>query len=61
MGEPPSSAHALKVLREGFQRQRSAAALYLCLLKPGTPLFNIAAPAWRQQRLLDGTAAPDLR
>ena len=45
------------MLREGFQRQRSAAALYLCLLQPGTPLFNTAAPAWRQQRLLRGHAA----
>jgi uncharacterized protein (TIGR02270 family) len=52
MGEPPSSAHCLDVLKNGFQRQRMAAAIYLCLLKPGTPLFNCAAPAWRQQRLL---------
>jgi hypothetical protein len=40
------------LLKNGFQRQRMAAAIYLCLLKPGTPLFNCAAPAWRQQRLL---------
>jgi uncharacterized protein (TIGR02270 family) len=52
MGEPPSAAHCLDVLKNGFQRQRMAAAIYLCLLKPGTPLFNCAAPAWRQQRLL---------
>jgi uncharacterized protein (TIGR02270 family) len=52
MGEPPSTAHCLDVLKNGFQRQRMAAAVYLCLLKPGTPLFNCAAPAWRQQRLL---------
>ena len=52
MGEPPSSAHCLDVLKNGYQRQRMAAAIYLCLLKPGTPLFNCAAPAWRQQRLL---------
>ena len=52
MGEPPSSAHCLDVLKNGYQRQRIAAAIYLCLLKPGTPLFNCAAPAWRQQRLL---------
>jgi uncharacterized protein (TIGR02270 family) len=52
MGEPPSLAHCLDVLKNGFQRQRMAAAIYLCLLKPGTPLFNCAAPAWRQQRLL---------
>jgi uncharacterized protein (TIGR02270 family) len=52
VGEPPSAAHCLDVLKNGFQRQRMAAAIYLCLLKPGTPLFNSAAPAWRQQRLL---------
>jgi uncharacterized protein (TIGR02270 family) len=52
MGEPPSPGHCLDVLKNGYQRQRMAAAVYLCLLKPGTPLFNCAAPAWRQQRLL---------
>lgn len=52
MGAQPSSAHCLQVLRDGYQRQRFAAAQYLCLLRPGTPLFNCAAPAWRQQRLL---------
>jgi uncharacterized protein (TIGR02270 family) len=52
MGEPPSPSHCLTVLKTGFQRQRIAAAEYLCLMKPGTPLFNTAAPAWRQQRLL---------
>jgi len=52
MGEPPTTAHGLSVLRTGFQRQRAAAAEYLCLLNPGTPLFNVAAPARRQQRVL---------
>lgn len=52
MGQPPSTVHCLSVLQTGFQRQRRHAAEYLCLLKPGTPLFNIAAPAWRQKRLL---------
>jgi uncharacterized protein (TIGR02270 family) len=52
MGEPQSPGHCLDVLKNGFQRQRMAASVYLCLLKPGTPLFNCAAPAWRQQRLL---------
>jgi uncharacterized protein (TIGR02270 family) len=52
MGAPPSVAHCRQVLREGFQRQRAAAAEYLCLLQPGTPLFNTRAPAWRQQRWL---------
>lgn len=52
VGEPPTVAHCISVLRSGLQRQRIAAAEYLCLLQPGTPLFNVAAPAWRQERLL---------
>jgi len=56
MGEPPSFAHCLAVLKEGYQRQRIAAAEWRCLLQPGTPLFNTAAPAWRQQRWLGITA-----
>lgn len=51
-GEPPSVAQAFEVLRKGFQRQRIAAAEYLSLLRPGTPLFNVAAPASRQERQL---------
>jgi uncharacterized protein (TIGR02270 family) len=52
MGAPVTHEHCLQVLRNGFQRQRILAAHYLCLLEPGTPLFNTSAPAWRQQRLL---------
>jgi len=52
MGEPVSVVHCQKILRDGYQRQRIAAALYLSLLQPGTPLFNTSAPAWRQQRWL---------
>jgi uncharacterized protein (TIGR02270 family) len=52
MGELPSPAHALKVLREAGQRQRIAAAQWLSLLTPGSKLFQTAAPAWRQQRWL---------
>jgi uncharacterized protein (TIGR02270 family) len=52
VGAPPSWAHCLQVLKDGYQRQRIAAAHFLCLLRPGTPLFNCAAPAWRQKRLL---------
>lgn len=52
MGERVTVEHCRKVLREGFQRQRVAAAEYLCLLTPGTPLFPTSAPAWRQQRWL---------
>jgi uncharacterized protein (TIGR02270 family) len=52
MGEPLNRENCLRVLKEGFQRQRIAAAYYLSLLNPGTPLFEWRAPAWRQQRLL---------
>jgi uncharacterized protein (TIGR02270 family) len=53
VGAVPSAEHCRLVLRNGYQRQRIAAAEYLSLLVPGTPLFNTAAPAWRQQRWLD--------
>ena len=53
MGGVPSPGHCRAVLRSGFQRQRLAAAVHLCLETPGTPLFNVAAPAWRQLRWLD--------
>ena len=52
MGAAPSWGHCMGVLRQGFQRQRMAAAEYLCLLRPGSKLFPVAAPAWRQQRWL---------
>jgi uncharacterized protein (TIGR02270 family) len=52
MGEPPSVSKSVSVLKNGYQRQRLAAAQYLCLLRPGTALFDCGAPAWRQQRLL---------
>lgn len=53
LGQPLSVVHCLAALKTGSQRQRAAAAEHLCLLKPGTPLFNTAAPAWRQKRLLE--------
>jgi len=52
MGEPVNRERCLAVLKEGCQRQRIAAAQYLCLLQPGTSLFNTSAPVWRQQRWL---------
>lgn len=52
MGQPVTREHCIDVLKSGYQRQRILAAQYLCLLEPGTPLFNTSAPAWRQQRLL---------
>ncbi len=52
VGEPVTQGHCLAVLKTGFQRQRIAAAEHLSLMAPGRPLFNAAAPAWRQQWLL---------
>jgi uncharacterized protein (TIGR02270 family) len=52
MGRVPTFEHCLSVLRDGAQRQRFVAAQHMCLLRPGTPLFPVCAPAWRQQRLL---------
>lgn len=52
MGQPVTREHCVQVLKDGYQPQRILAAQYLCLLDPGTPLFNTSAPAWRQQRLL---------
>jgi uncharacterized protein (TIGR02270 family) len=52
LGEPVTRERCIDVLKNGYQRQRILAAQYLCLLQPGTPLFNTSAPAWRQQRLL---------
>jgi uncharacterized protein (TIGR02270 family) len=52
MGAAPDREHCSLVLKDGFQRQRSLAAHYLCLLEPGIVLFNTSAPAWRQQQLL---------
>ena len=51
-GAPVTRAHCIDLLEHGYQRQRVLAAHYLCLLDPGTPLFNTSAPAWRQRRLL---------
>jgi uncharacterized protein (TIGR02270 family) len=52
MGALVTREHCIDVLKNGYQRQRILAAHYLCLLEPGTPLFNTSAPAWRQERLL---------
>jgi uncharacterized protein (TIGR02270 family) len=41
-----------EVLTTATQRVRSQAALLGQALRPGTPLFNIAAPKWRQLRAL---------
>jgi uncharacterized protein (TIGR02270 family) len=51
-GKPISVESCWEVLKAGYQRQRAAAATELALLKPGTPLFEVRAPAFRQQVLL---------
>ncbi|WP_056175074.1 TIGR02270 family protein [Pseudorhodoferax sp. Leaf267] len=52
VGGPVQPAHLHAVLQTGTQRQRALAARYQVLLQPGQPLFPIAAPVWRQKRLL---------
>ena len=52
MGASVTRANCLDVLKNACQRQRMLAAHYLCLLHPGTPLFNTSAPAWRQHKML---------
>jgi len=52
VGGPVTPAHCLQVLQVGTQRQRALAAQQLALLQPGRPLFPVAAPVWRQRRLL---------
>jgi uncharacterized protein (TIGR02270 family) len=51
-GQPICPETCLDVLKNGFQRQRHAAALELALLSPNEPLFNTSAPAKRQMRML---------
>jgi uncharacterized protein (TIGR02270 family) len=52
LGQPIGVEWARKVLRTGRQRQRAAAALELAIREPGQPLFNVAAPGYRQQQIL---------
>lgn len=57
-GGPAEAAHLQQVLHTGSQRQRALAAQHLVLLQPGSTLFPVAAPAWRQRRLLAAMAVP---
>jgi uncharacterized protein (TIGR02270 family) len=52
LGRPITVESLRQVLKIGYQRQRAAAAIELALLNPGKPLFEVRAPAHRQQRLL---------
>ncbi len=52
LGKPMSVDWCQQVLRNGRQRQRAAAALELAIRQPGQPLFNVAAPGFRQRQIL---------
>jgi uncharacterized protein (TIGR02270 family) len=51
-GRPTNPAGLREVLRDGFQRQRRAAAERLLILEPGRPMFPVSAPAKRQRAAL---------
>jgi uncharacterized protein (TIGR02270 family) len=57
-GKPMTIDWLKIVLRDGFQRQRAAAALELAIRQPGTPLFNVKAPGFRQIELLGKPKGP---
>lgn len=52
LGKPIDKESLRHALKNGYQRQRAAAALELAILNPGRPLFEVRAPGYRQQRLL---------
>lgn len=56
VGAPVTREHCIEVLRTGYQRQRILAAHHLCLLEPGSVLFEWRAPAWRQAQALSALA-----
>jgi uncharacterized protein (TIGR02270 family) len=53
VGRPISPDWLTKVLRDGYQRQRAAAALELAISQPERGLFEVRAPGFRQQKLLN--------
>ena len=53
IGQPIKTEWLGSVLRNGMQRQRSAAALELAFLNPGLPLFETRAPGFIQKRILN--------
>lgn len=52
LGKPITVEWCRQVLRIGRQRQRAAAALEISMRQPGTPLFEVRAPGFRQKQLL---------
>ncbi len=51
-GQVASAENCQRLLRDGRQGIRQAAAFELALMNPDTPLFETRAPAFRQQRQL---------
>lgn len=49
VGRPLDEIRCVEVLVGGYQRQRHAAALELALLRPGTGVYNVRAPGFRQR------------
>jgi uncharacterized protein (TIGR02270 family) len=47
-GRPVAAENLPRILETGRQPQRAAAALELAILRPGRPLFDVCAPAFRQ-------------
>jgi uncharacterized protein (TIGR02270 family) len=52
LGQPITPDSLSLALKNGYQRQRAAAALELAILNPGRPLFEVRTPGWRQQAML---------
>jgi uncharacterized protein (TIGR02270 family) len=52
LGQPITPESLRLALKNGYQRQRAAAAIELAILKPGRPLFEVRAPGARQLALL---------
>src|SRR5262249_41411475 len=51
-GQPLTDKSLRDILRQGWQRQLAAAALELALRHPEKGLFEVRAPGFRQQQLL---------
>jgi uncharacterized protein (TIGR02270 family) len=49
LGQPITTESLRSAIKNGYQRQRAAAAIELAILKPGRPLFEVRAPGRRQQ------------
>jgi uncharacterized protein (TIGR02270 family) len=50
-GKPIEPANLIDALKNGYQRQRAAAALELGLLRPSDPTFEVRAPGRRQAEM----------